>query len=87
MPLVVRQLVGRFVFYADGSVSKVENVIQLPIIELDSDEVRGLASIKHDEAVFLVSAELEPVKKYRSILVYKGIFCTMLSNSPKTNPT
>ena len=64
MPLEVGQLVGRVVFDADGSISKVENVIQLAIIELDSDEVRGPASIKHDEAVFLVSAELEPVNKY-----------------------
>ena len=64
MPLEVGQLVGGVVFNAVGSVSKVENVIQLPIIELNSDEVRGLASIKHDEAVFLVSAELEPVNKY-----------------------
>ena len=61
MPLEVGQLVGGVVFDTDGSVSKVENVIQLPIIELDSDEVGGLAGIKHDEAVFLVSAELEPV--------------------------
>ena len=60
MPLVVRQLVGSGVLDADGSVSQVQGVVQLPLVELDGDEVGGLAGVEHDEAVLLVRAELKP---------------------------
>ena len=62
MPLVVRQLVWRRVLDADGPVSQVEGVVQLPIVELDGDEVGGLAGVEHDETILLVRAELKPVK-------------------------
>ena len=64
MPLVVRELVGRGVLDADGSVSQVQGVVQLPPVELDGDEVGGLAGVKHDEAVLLVRAELKPARSH-----------------------
>ena len=63
VPLVVRELVGRGVLDADGSVSQVQGVVQLPPVELDGDEVGGLAGVKHDEAVLLVRAELKPARR------------------------
>ena len=62
MPLVVGQLVGRRVLDADGPVPQVEGVVQLPLVELDGDEVGGLAGVEHDEAVLLVRAELKPAR-------------------------
>ena len=68
MPLVIRQLVGRGVLDADGPVSQVEGVVQLPLVELDGDKVGGLAGIEHDEAVLLVRAELKPAMTYSNYI-------------------
>ena len=62
MPLVVAQTLGRVVSDLDGSVTKVQSVMESPTYQLDCEKVHGLAGVEHDEAVLLVRAELKPAR-------------------------
>ena len=61
MPLVVAQTLGRVVSDLDGSVTKVQSVVEPSSDQLDREKVHGLAGVKHYKAVGLESPEHESV--------------------------
>lgn len=66
VPLIIIQMMWDIVFYANGTITQIEYVMNMAIDELHGDEILAFASVVHYEALM----ERELTLKFLETLVF-----------------